>query len=46
LGEVVEYFPTLTELVVSLGIVACGLLVFTLCVKAVLPVIKSANREA
>lgn len=44
LGEIVEYFPTLAEILITAGIAAFGLLVFTLAIKAVLPIIqRSAN---
>lgn len=38
LGEVVEYAPTLRELLVSLGIWACGAMVFTLLARAAIAV--------
>jgi molybdopterin-containing oxidoreductase family membrane subunit len=41
LGEIVEYFPTLTEFLITLGILAFGLLVFTLSIKAVLPLVQT-----
>ncbi len=41
LGEIVEYFPTITELLVSLGIFAAGTLVFTLMIKGALPILKA-----
>jgi molybdopterin-containing oxidoreductase family membrane subunit len=38
LGEIYEYMPNLTEIVVSLGIWACGLLVFTLFMRVAIPI--------
>jgi len=38
LGEIFEYAPSVTELVVSLGIWAIGLLIFTLLAKATIPI--------
>jgi Ni/Fe-hydrogenase subunit HybB-like protein len=38
LGEVLEYTPTLTEVLVSIGIWAVGLLVFTILAKAAIPI--------
>ena len=38
IGEIYEYTPSVTELMVSLGIWAIGLLLFTLLAKAALPV--------
>ncbi len=38
LGEVYEYAPSLTEIMVSIGIWAIGLLIFTLLAKAAIPV--------
>jgi Ni/Fe-hydrogenase subunit HybB-like protein len=37
LGEIYEYFPNFAELAISLGIWACGLLVFTLFMKVAIP---------
>jgi Ni/Fe-hydrogenase subunit HybB-like protein len=42
LGEIVEYLPTLTELIISLGIVALGLMIFTLSIKSILPILQSS----
>ena len=39
LGEMVEYMPTLNEILVSLGIWALGLLVFTILVRISVPVL-------
>lgn len=39
LGEVVEYSPTLNESLVSLGIWAFGLLVYTIFVRVTVPVL-------
>ncbi len=39
LGEIVEYTPTLNESLVSLGIWAFGLLVFTILVRVTIPVL-------
>jgi molybdopterin-containing oxidoreductase family membrane subunit len=36
MGEVVEYLPSLVEILVSLGIVAFGLMIYTVAVKAAL----------
>ncbi len=38
LGEIQEYLPTLTEVKVSIGVWAIGLLVFTILVKAAIPI--------
>ena len=38
IGEIYEYAPSLTEIMVSIGIWAIGLLLFTLLAKAALPV--------
>jgi molybdopterin-containing oxidoreductase family membrane subunit len=38
IGEIYEYTPSLTEVMVTLGIWAFGLLLFTLFAKAALPV--------
>lgn len=38
IGEIYEYSPSMTEIMVSLGIWAFGLLLFTLLAKAALPV--------
>jgi molybdopterin-containing oxidoreductase family membrane subunit len=38
IGEIYEYAPSLTEIMVSLGIWAFGLLVFTLLAKAAIPI--------
>jgi molybdopterin-containing oxidoreductase family membrane subunit len=38
IGEIYEYVPSLTEIMVSIGIWAIGLLLFTLLAKAALPV--------
>ena len=38
IGEIYEYTPSLTEIMVSIGIWAIGLLLFTLLAKAALPV--------
>jgi molybdopterin-containing oxidoreductase family membrane subunit len=38
IGEIYEYTPSLTEIMVSVGIWAIGLLIFTLLAKAALPV--------
>ena len=47
LGEVVEYFPTIFEILISIGIMALGILIYTLLVKAVLPIlIKSSELKA
>jgi Ni/Fe-hydrogenase subunit HybB-like protein len=40
LGEIYEYFPNFTELAISLGIWACGLLVFTLFMKVAIPIVR------
>ena len=40
LGEIYEYFPNLAELAISLGIWACGLLVFTLFMKVAIPIVR------
>jgi len=38
LGEIHEYIPNLLELMVSLGIWATGLLIFTLLMKVAIPI--------
>jgi Ni/Fe-hydrogenase subunit HybB-like protein len=40
LGEIYEYFPNLAELAISLGVWACGLLVFTLFMKVAIPIVR------
>jgi molybdopterin-containing oxidoreductase family membrane subunit len=37
-GEIVEYLPTVNEILITLGIWSCGMLVFTLLVKAAIPI--------
>ena len=39
LGEIVEYRPTINEILVSLGIWAVGLLIFTILVRITIPVL-------
>ncbi len=39
LGEIVEYTPTLNEILVTLGIWAFGLLIYTICVRITVPVL-------
>ena len=39
LGEIVEYLPTLNEVLVTLGIWAFGLLFYTICVRVTVPVL-------
>jgi molybdopterin-containing oxidoreductase family membrane subunit len=39
LGEIVEYYPTLNEWLISAGIVAFGFLVFTILVRVTIPVL-------
>ncbi len=43
LGEVVEYFPTFSEIIISIGILATGLLVFTLGLRAILPIMQKPD---
>ncbi|MCP5106695.1 MAG: polysulfide reductase NrfD [bacterium] len=43
LGEIVEYTPTIHEILISLGIIATGLMVFTLLIKSVLPILMSTE---
>jgi molybdopterin-containing oxidoreductase family membrane subunit len=38
LGEIYEYYPTLTELRVAAGVFAIGFLVFTLMLKVAVPI--------
>jgi Ni/Fe-hydrogenase subunit HybB-like protein len=38
LGEIYDYMPNLTEIVISLGIWACGLLIFTLFMRVAIPI--------
>ena len=40
LGEIYEYFPNFSELAISLGVWACGLLVFTLFMKVAIPIVR------
>jgi Ni/Fe-hydrogenase subunit HybB-like protein len=40
LGEIYEYFPNFTELAISLGVWATGLLVFTLFMKVAIPIVR------
>ena len=40
LGEIYEYFPNFAELAISLGVWACGLLVFTLFMKVAIPIVR------
>lgn len=37
-GEIVEYTPSAYELVIALGIIACGMLVLTLLLKVAIPI--------
>lgn len=39
LGEIVEYAPTLNEVLVTLGIWSFGLLIYTICVRITVPVL-------
>jgi molybdopterin-containing oxidoreductase family membrane subunit len=39
LGEIYEYIPNLVELMVSFGIWATGLLIFTLLMKVAIPIV-------
>ncbi len=39
LGEIVEYTPTLNETLISLGIWACGILIYTILVRITVPVL-------
>ena len=39
IGELVEYFPTLNETLICLGIWAIGLLIYTICVRVTIPVL-------
>lgn len=45
LGEIVEYTPTLNETLVSLGIWAFGLLLYTIMVRVTVPVLAGRLRE-
>jgi molybdopterin-containing oxidoreductase family membrane subunit len=45
LGEIVEYTPTLNESLVSLGIWAFGLLLYTVMVRVTVPVLSGELRE-
>lgn len=38
LGEIYDYLPNSTEIAVSLGILACGLLIFTLFMRVAIPI--------
>jgi len=40
LGEIVEYTPTINEILVCLGIWAIGLLMYTICVRITIPVLQ------
>jgi Ni/Fe-hydrogenase subunit HybB-like protein len=48
LGEIYEYYPTLTELRVAAGVFAVGFLVFTLMLKVAVPIVlaEAHNAEA
>jgi molybdopterin-containing oxidoreductase family membrane subunit len=39
LGEIYEYYPTLTEVRVAAGVFAVGFLVFTLMLKVAVPIV-------
>jgi len=43
LGEIVEYSPSIYEIFISTGIIALGLLIFTLLIRAVLPILQQKN---
>lgn len=45
LGEIVEYFPTVTEVLVSLGVWAAGLIVFTVFAKPAIAIELGRLRE-
>ena len=44
LGEIVEYTPTVNETLICLGIWAFGLLLYTIFLKATIPVLTGAVR--
>jgi Ni/Fe-hydrogenase subunit HybB-like protein len=46
LGEIVEYVPTLHEIMVCLGIWAFGLLLYTIFVRVTIPVLSGRVRAA
>lgn len=46
LGEIVEYTPTLNETLISLGIWSFGLLVYTILVKAAIPILTGKISKA
>ena len=46
LGEIVEYFPTANELMISAGIWAFGLLLFTWMARAAIPVLTGEVRKS
>jgi molybdopterin-containing oxidoreductase family membrane subunit len=41
LGEIVEYSPSFAEIIISLGILSFGLLIFTLLIKSAIPILQS-----
>ncbi len=46
LGEIVEYTPTLNETLICFGIWAFGFLMYTICLKATIPVLTGAVRAS
>ena len=46
LGEIYEYYPTITELRVAAGVFAIGFLVFTLMLKVAVPISLGEFQEA
>jgi molybdopterin-containing oxidoreductase family membrane subunit len=46
LGEIAEYAPSLTEIVISVGIWAFGLMVFTMLAKMAIPIELEYRRRA
>ena len=46
LGEVVEYAPNANEIILSLGIVALGMLLYTLMAKVTIAINTGSLREA
>jgi molybdopterin-containing oxidoreductase family membrane subunit len=46
LGEIYEYYPTMTELRIAAGVFAIGFLVFTLMLKVAVPISLGEFQEA
>jgi hypothetical protein len=46
MGEIYEYFPSLNELLVAIGIFGFGFLLFTLMVKVTIPILHGEFRSS